>query len=282
MGTVWVPLFPAGQRGPGGSVWVSPRPQTLGSLTAPASARGAGLGGGWGAVVGRASHPLRLPGRAHHGVRGLRLPHGLPAALWLQQRGLHLPPGRLRPAVVHAHPGLPALLPRQPHPRWRGEVGRPCSPRSAREALVHGTPVKPWPSSGSKTQVADPSVDFSSGPCLLLPTSVHTLSHTLSHSFKPLITQEPGGGESGASGKQTGRFGGAPGPRSGSSTLGFVCLSPKPTSSSHRGRGGVWGGAPLLRGKNSDAQHTPGFLPGAAPPGSPVRPSLTLPVPPPA
>ncbi|KAI4083232.1 Rh family B glycoprotein [Homo sapiens] len=65
--------------------------------------------------------PPRLPGRACHGLRGLWLPHGLPAALRLQQRGLHLPPGRLCPAVVHTGPGLSPLLPRWPHPCWRGE-----------------------------------------------------------------------------------------------------------------------------------------------------------------
>ncbi|PNJ56763.1 RHBG isoform 3 [Pongo abelii] len=62
-----------------------------------------------------------IPGRACHGLRGLWLPHGLPAALRLQQRGLHLPPGRLCPAVVHTGPGRSPLLPRWPHPCWRGE-----------------------------------------------------------------------------------------------------------------------------------------------------------------
>ncbi|XP_057401614.1 ammonium transporter Rh type B isoform X2 [Balaenoptera acutorostrata] len=64
-----------------------------------------------------------LPGCAHHDLRGLRLPHGLPAALRLQQRGLHLPLGRLCPAMVHTRPGVLPLLPRWPHPCRHRETG---------------------------------------------------------------------------------------------------------------------------------------------------------------
>lgn len=94
--------------------------------------------------------PCRLPGCACHDLLGFRLPHGLPAALRLQQRGLHLPPGRLCPAVVHAHPGLLPLLPWWLHPCRHGEVGSsglPGSPRSTWEDPAQGTQLKPGLSS---------------------------------------------------------------------------------------------------------------------------------------
>ena len=130
---VRVPLHQAGQLCAGGPGWEA-RPR-LGNVmgSAPASRRpwlvrigDPGRVADWwmrGDLSSPHVPPCRLPGRAHHDLRGLRLPHDLPAALWLQQRGLHLPPGRLCPAVVHTCPGLPPHLPRRPHPHWRGEVG---------------------------------------------------------------------------------------------------------------------------------------------------------------
>jgi hypothetical protein len=54
--------------------------------------------------------PGRLPGCTRHGLRGLRLPHDLPAALRLQRCRLQLPAGSFRHPVGTAHAGMVPLL----------------------------------------------------------------------------------------------------------------------------------------------------------------------------
>lgn len=64
----------------------------------------------------------RFPGCARDDLHRFRLPHDLPAEIWLRQRGVQLSDRGLRPAVGHADAGL---LPRDAwgeDPRWSGEV----------------------------------------------------------------------------------------------------------------------------------------------------------------